>query len=256
MAANANAVLRTIMTVFLQFLADNARFIYGAVAIIGLYFLYRAIKLRRERRSAIFPLEQEVAMSRLYRLFGVAIVLLLIMGFTWAASNLLLPELETMTPEGTATPDVLVLLDTPTPTPPPPTATPTVTPTLKPRPTRKPPPRPEVTPTPNVAPPACPTAGVVITSPGSGQALTGPVSITGTANIPDFQFYKLEWSSAGAPDDWHWFAGAETPVNNGVLGVFDPALVPPGAYNIRLVVVDQTGNYPQPCAVQVTIPGS
>jgi len=64
------------MTVFLQFLVDNARFLYGAVAIVGIYFLYRALVLRRERRSAIFPLEREVAVSRLYRLFGVAITLL------------------------------------------------------------------------------------------------------------------------------------------------------------------------------------
>ena len=174
------------MTVFLQFLADNAQFIYGAVAVVGLYFLYRAFKLRRERRSAIFPLEREVAMSRLYRLFGVAIMLLLILGATWAASNLLLPEIETITPSGTATPDVLVLINTPSPTPPPPTATPTATPTLKPRPTHKAPPRPQATPTPKISAPACPTAGVVIVSPGVGQPLTGPVTIVGTANIPNF----------------------------------------------------------------------
>ncbi len=244
------------MTVFLQFLADNARIIYGAVALLGLYFLYRAIVLRRERRSAIFPLEREVAMSRLYRLFGVAFILLLVMGATWAASNLLLPELETISAVETVTPDVLLLIDTPTPTPPPPTATPTLTPTRKPRPTRKPPPKVDVTPTPAVVPPACPTAGVVITSPGVNQTLTGPVQITGTANIPNFQFYKLEWSSVGAPEEWHWFAGAEAPVVNGVLGTFNPALVPPGAYNIRLVVVDNTGNFPAPCVVQVQIPGS
>ena len=96
----------------------------------------------------------------------------------------------------------------------------------------------------------------MITSPGMGQTLTGPVAVTGTANIATFQFYKLEWSSAGAPNDWHWFAGAETPVTNGVLGTFNPALVPPGAYNLRLVVVDVTGNFPPPCSVKVIVPGS
>jgi len=244
------------MTVFLQFLADNARFIYGAVGVVGLYFLYRAFVLRRERRSAIFPLEKEMALSRLYRLFGVAVTLLLILAGTWAASNLLLPGIEALGPTGAATPDILVLIDTPTPTSPPPTATPTVTPTLKPRPTHKPPPRIQTTPTPVVIAPVCPTAGVSITSPGSGQTVTGPVTITGTANIAGFQYYKLEWSSVSAPDQWHWFAGGETPVNSGVLGSFDPALAPPGAYNIRVVVVDNTGNYPQPCVVQLIVPGS
>ena len=244
------------MTVFLQFLTDNARFIYGAVALVGLYFLYRAIVLRRERRSAVFPLEREVAMARLYRLFGVATILLLILGGTWAASNLLLPEIETKAPEGAATPDILVLIDTPTPTPLPPTATPTVTATPKPKPTRKPAPRPQNTPTPAIIAPACPTAGVSIVAPGVGQTLGGPVTLVGTANIANFQYYKLEWSSAAAPDQWHWFAGAETPISNGVLGVFDPALVAPGAYTLRLVVVDATGNFPAPCTVQVIVPGS
>lgn len=245
------------MTVFLQFLADNARILYGAVALTGIYFLYRALILRNERRSAIFPLERELAMTRLYRMFGVAVTLLLILAGVWAASNLLLPEITTGELAGTATPDVLVLISTPTPTPLPPTATPTITPTLKPRPTRRPaPPIKQNTPTPAVAPPSCPTQGVIITSPGMGQTLTGPVSITGTANIAAFQFYKLEWSSAGAPNDWHWFAGAETPVANGVLGTFNPALVPPGAYNLRLVVVDTTGNFPPPCSVRVIVPGS
>ena len=244
------------MTVFLQFLADNARIIYGAVALIGIYFLYRAFMLRRERRSAIFPIEREVALTHLYRLFGVAVTLLLILGGVWAASNLLLPEIATGEFAGTATPDVLVLIDTPTPTPLPPTATPTITPTRKPRPTRRPAPVKVKTPTPAVVPPACPTQGVVINAPGVGQTLAGPVSIVGTANIPTFQYYKLEWSSASAPEDWHWFAGAESPVSNGVLGAFNPAAVPPGAYNIRLVVVDITGNFPPPCSVKVIVPGS
>jgi len=245
------------MTVFLQFLADNARVLYGAVALTGIYFLYRSLILRNERRSAIFPLERELAMTRLYRLFGGAVTLLLILAGVWAASNLLLPEIATGELAGTATPDVLVLISTPTSTPLPPTATPTVTATLKPRPTRRPAPIKQNTPKPPpVAPPSCPTQGVVITSPGMGQTLTGPVSITGTANIAAFQFYKLEWSSAGAPNDWHWFAGAETPVTNGVLGTFNPALVPPGAYNLRLVVVDATGNFPPPCSVRIVVPGS
>ncbi len=77
-------------------------------------------------------------------------------------------------------------------------------------------------------------------------------AVTGSANIDGFQFYQLEWS-AGA-DLWNWFAGSEFPVAGGVLGVFQAGALPPGAYTIRLVVVDQTGNYPSPCTVQVTVP--
>lgn len=243
------------MTVFLQFLADNAQFVYFAVILVALYLLRRALITRRERRSALFPLEREVAMSRTYRIIGAAIFLLIIIGGVWAAGQLLLPRLQTVEGIATPTPDLLVLLDTPTPTLPPPTATPTITPTAKPRPTRKPPPVEEAsTPTPVIQPPSCPNPAAAISSPGNGQIADGELAVTGTASIDGFQFYKLEWAADANPQQWNWFAGSEHPVVGSVLGSFNPAGLPSGTYQIRLVVVDNTGNYPQPCNVQVVIP--
>ncbi len=245
------------MTVFLQTLAEYEHYVYALVALIALLALRLVIQARRERRSAVFPLEREIAMMRLYRTLGLTIILMLIMGSTWAASNLLLPKLETGEILATTTPDILLLIDTPTPTLPPPTATPTITPTPRPRPTRRPAPAVvEDTPTPAVLPPACPNPGAALASPGSGQEITSETAIIGTASIPNFQFYKLEWRNANGPEQWNWFAGSETPVVGAALGAFNPAGLPPGDYIIRLVVVDNTGNYPPPCTVQVTIPAS
>ena len=241
------------MTVFLQFLADNAAFVYGAIAIIALYLIRRALMARRERTSAIFPLEREVALARTYRTFGAAIILLVLLLAIWSAANLLLPRLYHVEGIATPTPDLLVLIDTPTPTSAPPTATPTITPTTKPRPTRKPPPV-QSTPTPVVQPPQCPNPGAAIASPGNGQTAEGELPVTGTANIDGFQFYKLEWLGPADPNQWNWFAGSEHPVVGSVLGVLNTSGFAPGNYTIRLVVVDNTGNYPPPCTVQVVVP--
>ncbi len=244
------------MTVFLQFLANNAQFIYGLCALLALYFLRAALRARRERRASIFPLEREVAVGRTMRTFGVALLLAAVMAATWLAVNRLLPRLEQMPATGTPAPSsVIVLIDTPTPTTAPPTETPTPAPTFTPAPTRRPtstPPQAVTPPPPRSAAPVCANPGAAITSPGVGQVVRSDTAVTGSANIDGFQFYKLEWS-AGA-DLWNWFAGSEFPVAGGVLGVFQAGALPPGAYTIRLVVVDQTGNYPSPCTVQVTVP--
>ena len=241
------------MTVFFQFLADYAPFVYGAIALIALYLIRRALMARRERTSAIFPLEREVAVARTYRTFGIAILLLALLLATWAAANLLLPRMQHMEGVITPTPDLLVLIDTPTPTSAPPTATPTITPTPKPRPTRKPPVV-QATPTPVVQPPQCPNPDAAIASPGNGQTAEGDLPVTGTASIDGFQFYKLEWLGPADPEQWNWFAGSEHPVVGSVLGVLNTSGFAPGNYTIRLVVVDNTGNYPSPCTVQIVVP--
>jgi hypothetical protein len=243
------------VAVFLGFLAANASYIYAFCALIALYFLRVAIRARRERRAAVFPLEREVALARTHRTFGVALLLLVIMGTTYVTVHRLMPRLNEMAVSDTPTPGVFVLIATPTFTPPPPTATPTPAPTPTPRPTRRPPPTPAPTPeaTAPVRPPACPHPGAAIASPGNGQVVRGDTPIIGTASIENFQFFKLEWSVAGN-EQWNWFAGSETPAVGTVLGVFRAGDLPPGHYVIRLVVVDHTGNYPTPCLVTVVVP--
>jgi len=42
-------------------------------------------------------------------------------------------------------------------------------------------------------------------------------------------------------------------VSGGVLETFNSSAYPSGTYTLRLVVVDQTGNFPEPCRVTVTV---
>jgi len=44
-----------------------------------------------------------------------------------------------------------------------------------------------------------------------------------------------------------------SPVSGGVLETFNSDAYPAGTYTLRLVVVDQTGNYPPPCRVTVIV---
>lgn len=81
----------------------------------------------------------------------------------------------------------------------------------------------------------------------------------GTANIDEFQRYKVEWGPGLSPmeDEWVSVSGREPtePVVNGVLDTWDTSPLPSGDYTLRLTVVRLDYNYPEPrCTVHVKIP--
>jgi hypothetical protein len=98
---------------------------------------------------------------------------------------------------------------------------------------------------------ACDNPAVRITSPRPTAIVRGVIAVTGSATLPDFNFYKLEVR----PDSgsvWNNFMTGQSPVTNGVLGTLNTGLFSPGLYWIQLTVVDKTGNFPlTPCAVRV-----
>jgi len=94
------------------------------------------------------------------------------------------------------------------------------------------------------------SAGVIITSPKPSDAVRGRVNISGSANIPQFQFYKVEYAPTSNPSDSS-FANVgpdvkRTAVQSGVLDVWDTGRLPDGPYTLRLTVVDIRGNFPCP----------
>jgi LysM repeat protein len=102
---------------------------------------------------------------------------------------------------------------------------------------------------------ACSNPTSTITAPPVGAILSGVVPIRGSALLPNFRFYKLEIREEGASTsaDFVTFYTAEQQVDNGLLLNFDTRAWPNGQYWIRLVVVDDTGNYPERCAILYTI---
>ena len=157
----------------------------------------------------------------------------------------------TATPAVIAVPTVVATTPTPALTVPTPTPVPTASPTWTPTPhpptamaTRRPP---------TAAPvPACAHPGVQITWPGMDAVLTGNVQINGTASMDRFAYYKFEFRPEGSPT-WRFLTRFEQPVTKGKLMDWHTYAVPPGTYWLRLIVVDQTGNYPEPCEIRVMI---
>lgn len=249
------------MAVLVKIISNNAVWIYALCLLAALFLLRTAFLARRDRRQAAFSLEREAALNRTHSTLRWAMLVLAVMGLTYFVANYLSIAVEPIIAEADPTPTPVFLLDTPTPTPEatlPPTETPTITPTPRPRATPRPvdtvlPPTPAPT-APAVVAPSCPDGRAVIVEPGAGQRITGPVGIIGTASTDNFEYYKIEFKPAGAPGDFSFYLRRDSPVINGPLGTWNPAGLPAGEYQLRLVTVDITGNFGQ-CTVQVTVGG-
>jgi len=92
-----------------------------------------------------------------------------------------------------------------------------------------------------------------ISSPQSGSTVRDVVVVTGTAIHPRFSFYKVEYAlEPGA----NWAIIGEThpnPVKDGALVQWDTRTVPDGSYSLRLLVVDETGNFVENVVRQVVV---
>lgn len=241
----------------LEFVASYQWWIFGILGLILLFYLRRALLARRAGARSIFKLEQEQARSRYTRSVIVAAMVMVVMVSVFVLSNPVMPVVSP-TPQPTAmVTNGPLAASTLTPTPPPATMTPTPTDTPV-RPTRQKPPTPtsEVvgTPTAAVFPAACPNPNVRITSPGMNQVVQGNYPVRGTANHSSFQYYKVEVGQGNNPREWTVVGQLhQTPVNGGVLATFNANAYPAGTYTLRLVVVDGTGNYPEPCQVTIIV---
>ncbi len=224
------------MTEVLLFIEEYQTWIYLALVAAILVYLRVAWRWYRSRRATIFSLEREHATAHLTRaatLLGLALVLLV---GTFAATTFLgpaVPASERPTPLPTvsllATATFVLAEGDQAVT----TATPL--------------------PTVVVDSAGCANSQATITSPQTGESLTGIIEITGTAEISNFAFYKYEYISRTAGAVWRAIQAGTTTVREGLLGTWDTRLVIPGEYALRLVVTDTAGNAPQPCVILVRV---
>jgi hypothetical protein len=83
-----------------------------------------------------------------------------------------------------------------------------------------------------------------ITSPTEGQAISGLVTISGSADHPDFARWELAYGPDPNPNDaWQPFASGEQPVLNGTIGTWNTGVIADGGYMLRLRVVRKDSNY-------------
>jgi hypothetical protein len=98
----------------------------------------------------------------------------------------------------------------------------------------------------------CILGQINITTPKPGDVIKGQVIIIGTANIPNFGFYKYEFAPLGS-DIWATIqANREVKIDN-ELGLWDTSEITPGDYNLRLVVLNNHNKVFQPCLVPVRV---
>ncbi len=275
------------MSILIQYIANYASWLYFICGAVALYQLYRAWLVRAERRQAVFSLEREKAVRDLGNIFSTALLLLLVMGITYFTSTTLVKALEQQiqqaaspspgmppgvgqnappTPTNTPLAEITTLV-----TPEAPISEPLLEPTTAAQgatveaeqtaqvttdgqQTATPPAPipPAATLAPIVQSPACPDPRSVILRPGTNETVSGNISLVGTATHENFQYYKVEYAPAGS-NNFVYLAGDQNPVVNGFLVSINTSALGPGAWTLRLVVVDQIGNYPEPCQVTILI---
>ena len=98
----------------------------------------------------------------------------------------------------------------------------------------------------------CVPGQIKISYPLEGIEVSGVVEILGTADTPNFGFYKLEIKR---PDETIWLtlqAGNEV-VQDNKLGDWDTRRLTPGEYQLGLVVVDNQAQASSPCIVNLRV---
>lgn len=107
------------------------------------------------------------------------------------------------------------------------------------------------------SPPAIAGCGprVNISNPGNGATVSGTITIQGTADVPDFFFYKLEITGPETGGNWASLLSSviQQPVQNGILGTANLGSWTNGEYTLRLTVVDGTSNEVGSCLIGITV---
>lgn len=224
------------MTEILRFFVRFALLVYMLLAfgfLIGFRKLSQARSLMRE---AVYGLEKEIAQRRISQ----AIAALTVTAALAFAEFILVVFLSPNVP-------ALSLLATPTMNPltvPTSTFSPALQATLN-------------AATPNAALPenltGCIPGQIMLTSPKAGAEIRGQVTLEGVVNVPNFGFYKYEFSPLGV-DVWTSIGVGQTVVaEEGELGRWETSEVTPGDYQLRLVVTDNATNAFPACVISVRV---
>ncbi|HEX9029663.1 MAG TPA: hypothetical protein VF823_10860 [Anaerolineales bacterium] len=228
--------------------------IYLLLGLGALIYIRKFILAWGELREAAFGLERDNAQARLNQSASILVLLLMMAVSEFVVVSFIVPEVPGATPLLTPT---LNLLTTPTTTLLPTTpvaASGTVTNTISQAGTAAATPGSAVLPnaTGEISATGCITGEVYILSPAEGQQISGVVPVTGTANIPNFGFYRYETKR---PDETIWLTlqVGNTVVQNGRLGDWDTQRLQPGDYQLGLVIVDNQGKPLPPCVIKVHV---
>jgi len=227
------------MASVLQFCKNNEVFIYLILGILAVWQIRKFAVGWDELRSAAFGLEQESARARLNWATSMLVLIFILGVAEFGLVSFVFPNLPDESPLLTPTLDLL--------------ATPTITLGVA----------NEASGTGNAIPAAtiqaedigCIQGQVEITFPPNGETVQDVVEIYGTADIPNFGFYKFEIASVNDVN-WLTIQAGDVAVYEDLLGYWDTSRLPVGDYALRLVVTDNQGDASEPCTVQVRVEAS
>ena len=221
----------------LRYFKEYETWIYIILGVWGLWQLRKFVMGWEELRGSAFGMERDLAQLRLNQAATQLILVLIMATAEFFLVSFVVPSVPDASPLPTST---LNLLATPT------SAMTALAPGA------------EQTSVETVEPvdlstsEGCVADRVFITEPKNGDQVSGVVTLRGTANIPDFGFYKYE---IARPGDTVWLSinAGEKPVKEDILGDWVTDVLDPGDYLLRLVVVDNQGNTLPACVVQVRV---
>lgn len=100
----------------------------------------------------------------------------------------------------------------------------------------------------------CESEGATLQIPANGMIVFEPITIMGTAHMPDFAFYRFEIKGPQTLGNFALLQDKNQPVTElGELGQFVPAFYLPGNYQFRLTVFDSTNTLGPSCTVNIVI---
>lgn len=225
----------------LRFFRAYEVWIYLLLGLGGLIYARKFILAWQELRGAAFGLERENAQARLNQAAGMLVLVLAMAVTEFVLVSFVAPGVPGASPLSTPTLDLLATPTTTLQSSAIETGTPQTT-------TAGSPPLDET----QQAQEDCIPGQIRITSPENDSQIGGAVEIRGTADIDNFGFYKLEMKR---PEETSWLtilAGNQA-TQNDILGTWNTGLLPPGIYQLSLVVVDNEGQPSPRCTVQVRI---
>src|ERR1043165_7238854 len=167
-------------------LASYEPLIYIALAIGGMFAFRGMWRSWREWRDAVYGLEREFALRRLGQATAVAVLVLALIFAEFFIATFIAPSLPASDILATATLDLLL---TPPGTQSPADATQSA-----------------LSPATQSVPSGmsgCVPDKIMITSPGPGTDVSGTIQIMGTADVPNFAFYKYEVAPIGTQNWEH-----------------------------------------------------
>jgi hypothetical protein len=214
--------------------------IYLLLGLWGLITIRKFLLAWQELRGATFGLERESAQTRLNQSASILVLILTMIVTEFIVVSFIAPALPGPIALPTPTLDLLATpAGTLAPGTPPSETTLTAQTTLQ----------PDLM---SAISSGCIAGQVQITIPSNGEEVKGVIPVVGTANIPNFGFYKFEIKR---PDETTWLTiqAGNIPISEGKLGDWDTSRLAPGDYQLALVVVDNQAESSPPCVVQVRV---